>query len=516
MTRPTEAAVLTVSAAGAVDAEVDAVVVGIHRDGEQLSLGPGAAAVDAALGGRLLDVLSRLGANGVAGEVVKVATLGATTAPVVAAVGLGPVEPKPGGPEPHENYRRAAGAAIRALVGTERVGLALVDADPTLTRAVLEGAALAAYDFVRYKSELPPTYRPPVREIVLLADATGRGEIELQAETDRVKAVAGAVRMARDWINTPPNDLRPPAFAAQAAAAAADAGLEVEVLDTDALVAGGYGGILAVGLGSAAGPQLVRIAYRPPADSGELKHVALIGKGITFDTGGISIKPALNMQDMKSDMSGAACVVAAMTAIAALQPAVRVTAYVPMAENMPSGSAYRPGDVVTMYGGTKVEVLNTDAEGRMILADAIARAAEDEPDYLLETSTLTGGQIVSLGERISGLMGSAELLDRVKDAGSRTGEPMWPVPLPDEVRSGMDSAIADVTQINAGFDRAGHMLQGGSFLSRFVPDGVEWAHIDIAGPSYNTKTPHGYTPKGATGVPLRTLLAVVEDIADNG
>ncbi|EXG80843.1 leucyl aminopeptidase [Cryptosporangium arvum] len=513
MTRPTEAAVLTVSAASAVDAEVDAVVIGVHRDGEQLGLGPGAAAVDAALGGRLLDVLARLGANGVAGEVVKVATLGATTAPIVAAVGLGPVERKPGAPDPHENYRRAAGAAIRALTGTDRVGLALVDADPSLTRPVLEGATLGAYDFVGYKSELAPSYRPPVREIVLLADATGRGEIELQGETDRVKALTDAVRTARNWINTPPNDLRPPAFAAQAAEAAADAGLEVEVLDTDALKAGGYGGILAVGLGSEAGPQLVRIAYTPAAYD---KHVALVGKGITFDTGGISIKPAQNMQDMKSDMSGAACVVAAMTAIARLRPAVKVTAYVPMAENMPSGSAYRPGDVVTMYGGKKVEVLNTDAEGRMILADAIVRAVEDEPDYLLETSTLTGGQVVSLGERISGLMGSTELLARIKDAGTRTGEPMWPMPLPDEVRSGMDSAIADVTQINAGFDRAGHMLQGGSFLSRFVPDEVEWAHIDIAGPSYNTKTPHGYTPKGATGVPLRTLVEVVEDIAKNG
>ena len=516
MTRPTETPVLTVSAAGAVDAEVDAVVIGVHRDDDQLSLGPGAAAVDAALGGRLLDVLSRLGANGVPGEVVKVATLGATTAPVVAAVGLGPTEPKPGALEPTEAYRRAAGAAVRALTGTDRVGFALVDTDASLTRPVLEGAALAAYDFVRYKSELPPSYRPPVAEIVLLADATGRGEIQLQAETDRVTAIIRAVKLARDWINTPPNDLRPPGFAEQAAAAATDAGLAVEVLDTEALQAGGYGGILAVGLGSAAGPRLVKIAYEPPVSNGDTKHVALIGKGITFDTGGISIKPSQGMQDMKSDMSGAACVVAVMTAIAAVEPAVKVTAYVPMAENMPSGSAYRPGDVVTMYGGTKVEVLNTDAEGRMVLADAIVRACEDSPDYLLETSTLTGGQVVALGERISGVMGSVELGLRVKEAGGRTGEPMWPMPLPDEVRSGMDSTIADVTQINAGFDRAGHMLQGGSFLSRFVADGVDWAHIDIAGPSYNTKSPHGYIPKGATGVPLRTLLDLVEDIALNG
>jgi leucyl aminopeptidase len=243
--------------------------------------------------------------------------------------------------------------------------------------------------------------------------------------------------------------------------------------------------------------------------------VALIGKGITFDTGGISIKPSPGMHEMKSDMSGAASVVATMVAIAALKPKVRVTAYVPMAENMPSGSAYRPGDVVTMYGGKKVEVLNTDAEGRMVLGDALARATEDEPDYILETSTLTGGQVVALGSRVSGVMGTPEVTDRVKAAGDRTGEAMWPMPLPEEVRSGMDSAIADLSQINAGGDRAGHMLQGGTFLAEFVGD-VPWAHIDIAGPSYNGGQPWGHVSKGGTGVPVRTLIELVEDIAQNG
>jgi leucyl aminopeptidase len=540
MTRPpdtTSATALTVSAAEPAAAEVDAVVIGIHRDGDGLAAGPGASAIDAALGGRLLETLARLGATGVAGEVVKLATLGATTAPVVAVVGLGPLTPEPGAPVPDqaavtETYRRAAGAAIRALTGTGRVGFALtggsadgtarVDGsrpdNDTLVRAVLEGAALGAYDFTRYKSEQPAGYRPPVTEVVILDRAPATRET-----VNRVGALVQAVRLARDWINTPPNDLRPPDFAAAARDAAEKAGLTVEVLDPEALAAGGYGGILAVGNGSAAGPRLVRISYQPTDDGGSagddeprVPHVALIGKGITFDTGGISIKPSLNMQDMKSDMSGAACVIAAMTAIAALAPAVRVTAYAPMAENMPSGSAYRPGDVVTMYGGNRVEVFNTDAEGRMVLGDAIARACEDEPDYLIETSTLTGGQVISLGERIAGLMGTPELTERLRLAGQRTGEPMWAMPLPDEVRSSMDSSIADFSQISAGFDRAGHMLQGGVFLSRFVTDGVSWAHVDIAGPSYNTKTPHGYTPKGATGVPLRTLVEIVEDIAVNG
>jgi leucyl aminopeptidase len=205
-----------------------------------------------------------------------------------------------------------------------------------------------------------------------------------------------------------------------------------------------------------------------------------------------------------------------MIAIAALKPKVAVTAYLPMAENMISGTAYRPGDVVTMYGGKRVEVLNTDAEGRMILADAIVRAGEDEPDYLFETSTLTGGQVIALGKRIAGVMGDAGLCERVKRAGERVGEPAWPMPLPDDVRKGMDSDVADISQVNAGMDRAGHMLQGGAFLREFVREGLPWAHIDIAGPAYHSGEPTGYWSTGGTAVPLRTLLELIDDIAANG
>jgi leucyl aminopeptidase len=183
---------------------------------------------------------------------------------------------------------------------------------------------------------------------------------------------------------------------------------------------------------------------------------------------------------------------------------------------MPSGSAYRPGDVVTMYGGKRVEVLNTDAEGRMVLADAIVRAAEDEPDYLVETSTLTGGQVVALGKRVSGVMGERELCERVRTVGDLVGEPVWPMPLPDDVRKGMDSDVADISQVNSGMDRAGHMLQGGIFLAEFVPDDLPWAHIDIAGPAYHSGEPTGYWSKGGTGVPVRTLIALIEDVAATG
>jgi leucyl aminopeptidase len=481
----------------------DAVVVGLHTGPDGPVLAAGAEGIDAALGGRLAETLALLGAEGGAAEVTKLATLGATTAPVVVGVGLGPADTLT-----PETLRRAAGAAIRALAGTARVAVALPADDTGALRAVAEGALLGAYDFSRYKSS--PNGRAPVSAVtVAVADPADKA---VKAEVKRATAVAAAVHRSRDWINTPPNDLRPPGFADAVSTAATKAGLDVEVLDERALKRGGYGGILAVGMGSEAPPRLVRISWSP---RGARTHVALVGKGVTFDTGGISIKPGSGMHEMKSDMSGAASVVSAMLAIATLKPKVRVTAYVPMAENMPSGSAYRPGDVVTMYGGKRVEVLNTDAEGRMILGDALARAVEDEPDYIIETSTLTGGQVVALGSRVSGVMGTPEVTARVKAAGERSGEQMWPMPLPEEVRKGMESPIADLSQINASGDRAAHMLQGGTFLAEFVGD-VPWAHIDIAGPSYNGGQPWGHVSKGGTGVPVRTLVELVEDFAAEG
>ncbi|MEV1147015.1 leucyl aminopeptidase, partial [Micromonospora sp. NPDC049799] len=372
---------------------------------------------------------------------------------------------------------------------------------------------LGGYRFAGYKTRPQPARREPVAEVlVAVPDA---GDATATAEVARARAVTDAVRLTRDWVNTAPNELRPPAFADAVATAAREAGLDVEVLDEAALAAGGYGGIIAVGQGSEAPPRLVKLSYTP-AGGGTGKRVALVGKGITFDTGGISIKPAQGMWEMKSDMGGAAAVAATMLAVAALKPSVPVTAYLPMAENMPSGSSYRPGDVISMFNGKKVEVLNTDAEGRMVLADAIARACADGCDYLFETSTLTGGQVVALGKRIAGVMGTPEVCERVRTAGDAVGEPAWPMPLPDDVRKGMESDVADISQVNAGMDRAGHMLQGGVFLREFVSEDVAWAHIDIAGPSYHSGEATGYWTKGGTGVPVRTLLQLIDDVVANG
>jgi leucyl aminopeptidase len=289
------------------------------------------------------------------------------------------------------------------------------------------------------------------------------------------------------------------------------------VLDEKALAKGGYGGIIGVGKGSVNPPRLVRLTYRGAKGKNSTKAkkvVALVGKGITFDTGGISIKPAAQMHHMTSDMGGAASVIATMVLVADQQLPIDVIATVPMAENMPSATAQRPGDVLTQYGGTTVEVLNTDAEGRLILADAIVRACEDNPDYLIETSTLTGAQTVALGARIPGVMGSEEFRDRVAALSQREGENGWPMPLPDELKDDLKSTVADLANISS--QRFAGMLVAGVFLREFVAEGVQWAHLDIAGPAYNTSAPWGYTPKGGTGVPTRTLFAVLEDIAANG
>jgi leucyl aminopeptidase len=489
----------------------DALVVGVLKTTDGPRLAPGAEDLDRALDGRLLEALTAVGATGALDESVKLATFGTVSVPVVAAVGLGTAAADGGGVTV-EAVRRAAGAASRTLAGRNRVAstLALAAGDgPTaeLVQAAGEGALLGGYAFRHYRtdSERPG---PPTAFTLLVGNPKDKA---LRAAVKRASSIADAVAFCRDLVNTAPNDLSPAELAERAAGAGRKAGLEAEILDEKALRRAGYGGILGVGTGSTRPPRLVRLHYR---GRGAKTHVALVGKGITFDSGGISIKPAAGMDQMKSDMAGAAAVIATMTLIAALKLPLDVTATVPMAENLPSGSAYRPSDILTMYGGRRVEVLNTDAEGRLILADAIVRACEDSPTYLLETSTLTGAQRIALGERTAGVMGSDELRDRVVAAARTTGEGMWPMPLPDELRKGLDSSVADIANVMG--DRWGGMLAAGVFLREFVADGVQWAHIDIASPAYNASAPWGYTPKGGTGVPVRTLLAALEDIASNG
>ncbi|GAA0264469.1 leucyl aminopeptidase [Saccharothrix mutabilis subsp. mutabilis] len=479
----------------------DAVVVGTLQGPDGLVLAGAADAVDAAFDGGLVDVLSTLGATGKAEEVVSLPSFGKTAAPVVIAVGLG--KPAEDGSVTEEQVRRAAGAAARALTGKKR---AVSTLSSLHLGAAVEGTLLGAYQFTAYKTAAGDA---PVARVEFAVTGNLRPHrATLKAST----LIAEAVCTTRDLINTPPNDLFPASFAERAVALTKGLdGVEVEVLDEKALRKQGFGGILGVGGGSSRPPRLVRITYRGPKAG---KKVALVGKGITFDTGGISIKPAAGMDEMTSDMSGAAAVVATVVLAAKLKFPLEVTAYAPLAENMPSGTAYRPGDVLTMYGGKTVEVLNTDAEGRLVLSDAIVRACEDGPDYLIETSTLTGAQVVALGKRTAGVMGTDEFRDRVASIGRAVGEQAWAMPLPEELRGDLDSRLADIA--NVAGHRFGGMLAAGIFLREFVAEGVSWAHVDIAGPSFHTGGPYGYTTKGGTGVPVRTLAAVLADIAANG
>ncbi|MGH3439525.1 MAG: leucyl aminopeptidase [Sciscionella sp.] len=480
----------------------DAIVFGTIAGEDGVQLAPGAAALASALDGELLAVLRMLHATGKADEVVKVPTFGKLPASVLLAAGVGKAEAD--GAVSPEAIRRASGAAARALAGTKRAATVL----STLhLAAAAEGTIMGAYSFSEYRSDAQDA---PVGRVELVAPDHGNGKAH-RADLKAAAAIGHAVCTARDLINTPPNDLFPAAFADRAAALGKHAGIEVEVLDEKALRKAGYGGVLGVGCGSSRPPRVIRLRYRGPKAR---KKVALVGKGITFDTGGISLKPAPNMEDMTSDMSGAAAVVATMALAAALKYPLEITATVPMAENMPSATAYRPGDVLHMYSGKTVEVLNTDAEGRLILADAIARACEDGPDYLIETATLTGAQVVALGKRTAGVMGSDDFRDRVAATARSVGEGGWAMPLPEELRAELDSRLADIANVTG--QRWGGMLVAGIFLREFVADGVQWAHIDVAGPAYHTGSPWGYTAKGGTGVPVRTIAAVLADIAENG
>ena len=447
--------------------------------------------------------LAALGATGAEGQTHRlvVATLPVAS---VLAVGLG----TPRDSWPADAIRRAAGNAARALdkaAAAVVTTLSMIDLE-----AAVEGLILGAYRFSDFRSAKTAPKDPGLTAITALAPDA---KAATKAQARRAVDIATAVATARDLVNTPPSHLFPAEFAKRAKALGEAVGLEVEVLDDKALARAGYGGIGGVGQGSSRPPRLVRLIHRG-AKGKKSKTVALVGKGITFDTGGISIKPAANMHHMTSDMGGAAAVITTVVLAAVRELPIDVIATVPMAENMPSATAQRPGDVLTQYGGITVEVLNTDAEGRLILADGIVRACEDNPDYLIETSTLTGAQTVALGSRIPGVMGSDEFRDRVAELSQAVGENGWAMPLPEELKDDLKSTVADLANVSG--SRFAGMLVAGTYLREFVADGVEWAHIDIAAPAYNTAGPWGYTPKGGTGVPTRTMFAVLEDISKNG
>ncbi|MEL4357376.1 leucyl aminopeptidase [Luteococcus sp. H101] len=489
------AALPTVEAAATAPTEADFLVVGVGGTEDAPQLVGVRAAVDQQVTGSLLELARDLGAKPEAGAVAILPRYGAQ----VLAVGLGsdPLEP--------EQLRRSVGAALRQAVSRagERalhVALSLETAEAELVRAAVEGALLGAYQFGKVGAETTPR----LGRLTVVTSLSGTAAKQALAEA---QAVAQAVLVARDWINTPANVLYPESFAADVRELAKGTKLEVEVLDEKQLAKEGYGGILAVGGGSERKPRLVRVEHKP---RGAKNHLVLVGKGVTFDSGGLNLKTAEGMYTMKCDMSGAAAVLAATQAIAELGLGVRVTCYASLAENMPSGAAYRPSDVITMYGGTTVENANSDAEGRLVMADALARSQADQPDLVVDVATLTGACMVALGNRIAGLMTSDDATaDLVLDAAETAGEEFWQLPIPEHIRKGLESDVADVKSSGK---RLGGALAAAAFLQRFVAEDVAWAHLDIAGPAFNDESPYDYVPKGGTGHAVRTLVELARSL----
>lgn len=475
-------------------------VIGARVSGGVVSVLPTAADLH---GERVAESLRGVGFGGGRDELVRLP--GVDGGPALAVIGL---------PEQldADALRYAAGSAVRQLAGVEAVTVDLPASGDDELGAVLEGAALGAYAFTRYRHASAQAVKAPVATVEV------RGETdEPQILIDRAVAVAEGVSLVKDLVNTPPLDLYPETFAEAAEEAAAGLPVDVTVWDEDALARDGFGGILGVGQGSVRGPRLVKVSYAP---AGADRHLALVGKGITFDSGGLSLKPPVGMVGMKYDMTGAATVLAVALAAARLALPVQVTAWLCIAENMPSGSAIRPNDVLRIRGGRTVEVLNTDAEGRLVLADGIVAASEERPDAIVDVATLTGAAVVALGTRYAAVMGDDDLVGSVVDAANATGELFWRMPLPEELRATINSDVADIANANPG-NTAGGMLLAGVFLQEFVgrtsdaedAGRIPWAHLDIAGPAKGPASPYGFTGKGPTAVTVRALIRLAEDFS---
>ena len=460
--------------------------------------GAGASSLDGYLGVSAAQVLASAELTGRAGETTQSVIRLGTAACTVLFLGVGDASP--------EALRRAGAALARRLpAGRAALTTAVLDEPDDGVQAFTEGILLGSYQFTM-KSSGPPAKDPGEVRLLLAGPASRAALVE------RAATVAGAVALARDLANTPSMIKSPEWLAAEAVAVAAEHGLSSRVWREAELVAGGFGGILAVGAGSVHPPRLIELSYQPPRhqpapDQPVLadRHVVLIGKGITFDSGGLSLKPNDGMKLMKTDMAGGAAVIAAMSALARLGVRARVTGLVAAAENLPSGTAMRVGDVITHYGGQTVEVLNTDAEGRLVLADALAYADDVlAPDLVVDLATLTGAARVALGTSIAALYATDdELATALLDAGTASGDRLWRMPLAGDYRDALDSPVADLANVARAGGRAGS-IDAALFLREFT-GGRSWAHLDIAGAA-RASSDDGENTKGATGFGTRLLL----------
>ena len=452
----------------------------------------------------LVASLIEVGATGKADEITKIP--GGPTRMIV-FTGLGAKSNS----YPHEVLRRAAGSAARALAGSNSALFALPTKDIEAVAALAEGATLGAYVFNEFRGATASEQKSALKSATVHSKFADKPAAKQALK--RAMIIAKYTHLVRDLINTPPSHLTPDSFtkkfvAAFKAAGGLKAGLKVTIWNEKELKSEGFGGIIGVGQGSANPPRLLHIAYTPKVKN--KKRYAFVGKGITFDTGGLNLKPGLGMESMKSDMSGAAAVCAATLAIAELGLPIAIECWAPLAENMPSDTATRPSDIITIFGGKTVEVLNPDAEGRLVLADGLmkAQSSKNKLDGIIDVATLTGAQVIALGTRTSAVMtNNQSFSDSFIAVTKQTGEQFWPMPLPVELRASLDSPVADLANIG---DKNGGMLVAGLFLKDFVSNDLPWLHLDIAGPAYNQGKAHGYTPVGGTGVSMRSLVRLVE------
>ncbi|MUN54673.1 leucyl aminopeptidase [Kocuria koreensis] len=487
--------------------EAQALVIGVVKGDNGPELAP--SVLDADSADAIEASLEDLGVTGAEDSLQRLPGYGDEGPGLIALAGLGSL-PRTG-PGRLDALRSAAGSAVRQLIGLDSVALNLPAETLSEVAALAEGAAYGAFFDPGQRTDEEIRSRRPVSDVAIVSGIDREAADEALA---RALVLGEAVDNARRLVNQAPNDLYPETFADRAVERVSGIDhVTCEILDEKDLEAGGFGGILGVGRGSARTPRLVKVDYNP---DNARKSVALVGKGITFDSGGISLKPGASMMTMKCDMGGAAAVLNAVAAAGELELPVRVTGYLCIAENMPSGTATKPNDVLSMRGGKTVEVLNTDAEGRLVMADGLAYASESDPDYLLDVATLTGAQMVALGTRHSAVMGEEELRGRVIEASERAGEQFWPMPLPAHMRGELNTEAADLKNIGAG--RNGGMLIAGLFLQEFVGESegkkIPWAHLDIAGPAYNEGSPYGFVPKNGTGASVSTLVSLIEDLAD--
>jgi leucyl aminopeptidase len=497
----------------------DALIVGVFADSK---LDGPAALLDKALAGVIKGLQEDGEVRGAADEVTLLHTLGKIEPSRVAIVGLGARDRYS-----LERIRRATAIGCRTLrkAGARHVGLALAWAEHGLNlaqaaRASTEGAILGLYQFRRYKTQGAETDEEQdglngknkadggAREIEAIT-ILGRGrEPALRASVERGRILAEAQNVARDLGNEPANVLTPAEFAARATQLAAEGGLECEVFGPDWMREQGMGALLGVGQGSVNEPRLIALRYRggPASQPG----LGLVGKGMTFDSGGISIKPAADMDAMKMDMCGAAAVIGAMMAIARLKPRINVTGLVPTAENMPSGTAYRPGDILRASNGKTIEIINTDAEGRLILADALSYGARLGLAPMIDAATLTGAIVISLGKLRAGLFSNDDAFQsKVQAAAEAAGERLWPMPMDAEYEDLIRSEIADIKQTGA---RYGGSIAAAKVLANFVDD-TPWAHLDIAGVAYRDHREMD-GDKGASGYGVRLFAELASLLAE--